>query len=62
MTIGALTRKNVGVGARTLRIALTPAGKRALGTLSKAIVKVTVSGSSSHAKAASLTGSLVVRR
>ena len=62
LTVGTLTRKNVGAGTHTFRIALTPAGKLALSTLARARLKVTVGGSSSRAKAASLKDSLVVRR
>ena len=62
LTIGRLTRRNLGAGGHRLRITLTPAGKLALSTLPKASLKVTVSGSSSRAKTASLKGSLVVRR
>ncbi|MDP9257297.1 MAG: S8 family serine peptidase [Actinomycetota bacterium] len=60
IAVGALTT-NLGAGAHTLRIRLTPAGKRALSSLSKATLKVAVTGSSTRAKAASLRGSLVVR-
>jgi hypothetical protein len=62
ITIGTLTRRNVAPGTRRLHIALTPAGKRALSTRSRASLKVIVAGSSSRAKAASLKVSLVVRR
>ena len=61
-TIGTLTRRNVGAGTHRFRIALTQAGKLALSTLARASLKVTVGGSSARAKAASLKGSLVVRR
>jgi hypothetical protein len=62
LTIGTLTRRNVGAGTHRFRIALTQAGKLALSTLARANLKVTVGGSSARAKAASLKGSLVVRR
>jgi hypothetical protein len=61
ITIGTLTRRNVAPGMRRLHIALTPAGKRALSTRSRASLEVIVAGSSSRAKAASLKVSLVVR-
>jgi hypothetical protein len=62
LTIGTLLRRNLGTGTRTLRIALTRAGRLALGRLSRATLRVTVSGSSPRARARQLRASLLVRR
>ena len=62
LTVGSMLRRNVGMGTHKLRIALTRHGRLALGALSRATLRITVSGSSPRAKTASLRASLLVRR
>ncbi len=50
------------MGTHKLRIALTRDGRLALGALSRATLRITVSGRSPRAQAASLRASLLVRR